>query len=103
MQRHERKRNQHLISYYRPYFFLRKIRLGILLHGPGRRRASNVKNVYPQRVIPYPDNLLTGGVFMEIFFVIIALIAVCAAVFLRGKAWTDFTNDLSKKDTPDKK
>ena len=33
---------------------------------------------------------------MEIFFVIIALIAVCAA-------WTDFTNDLSKKDTPDKK
>lgn len=40
---------------------------------------------------------------MEIFFVIIALIAVCAAVFLRGKAWTDFTNDLTKKGTADKK
>ena len=38
---------------------------------------------------------------MEIFFVIIALI--CAAVFLRGKAWTDFTDDLSKKDIKDKK
>lgn len=54
-------------------------------------------------MIPYPDNLLTGGVFMEIFFVIIALIAVCAAVFLRGKAWTDFTNDLTKKGKADKK
>ena len=40
---------------------------------------------------------------MEMFFVIIALIAVCAAVFLRGKAWTDFTNDLTKKGKADKK
>ena len=41
---------------------------------------------------------------MEIFFVIIAYTYIyCAAVFLRGKAWTDFTNNLSKKDTPDKK
>ena len=54
-------------------------------------------------IIALIAGLLTGGVFMEMFFVIIALIAVCAAVFLRGKAWTDFTNDLSKKDTPDKK
>ena len=35
LQRHERKRNRYLISYYRPYFLLRKIWLGILLHGPG--------------------------------------------------------------------
>ncbi len=38
---------------------------------------------------------------MEIFFIVIALIALCTAVFLRGKALTDFVNDLSKKDTTD--
>lgn len=38
---------------------------------------------------------------MEIVLVIIAIIVVCAAVFLKGKAWHSFVDDVTKKDKSD--
>lgn len=39
-----------------------------------------------------------GGMFMEIVLLIIAILIVCVAVFLKGKAWNSFVDDLTKKD-----
>lgn len=38
---------------------------------------------------------------MEIVLVIIAIIVVCAAVLLKGKAWNSFVDDVTKKDKTD--
>ena len=38
---------------------------------------------------------------MEIVLVIIAIIVVCAAVVLKGKAWNSFVDDVTKKDKTD--
>ncbi len=35
---------------------------------------------------------------MEIILLIIAILIVCVAVFLKGKAWNSFVDDLTKKD-----
>lgn len=35
---------------------------------------------------------------MEIVLLIFAIIIVCAAVFLKGKAWNSFVGDLTQKD-----
>lgn len=39
-----------------------------------------------------------GGKVMEIVLVIIAISTVCAAVFLKGKAWSSFADDVTSKD-----
>lgn len=35
---------------------------------------------------------------MEIILVIIAIIAVCAAMLLKGKAWQSFVDDVTEKN-----
>ena len=39
-----------------------------------------------------------GGKVMEIVLVIIAISIVCAAVFLKRKAWSTFADDVTSKD-----
>lgn len=39
-----------------------------------------------------------GGKVMETVLVIIAISTVCAAVFLKGKAWSSFADDVTSKD-----
>lgn len=38
---------------------------------------------------------------MEIVLLIIAIFIVCVAVFLKGKAWNSFVDDLIQKDKSD--
>ena len=52
--------------------------------------------------IIWNPNLFRGKV-MEIVLVILAIIIVCTAVFLKGKAWNSFVDDLSPKDKSEDK
>ena len=47
--------------------------------------------------------IILGGKVMEIVLVILAIIIVCTAVFLKGKAWNSFVDDLSSKDKSEDK